>query len=257
MFRCNKLITVLMVLFSSNVAYASIYYNQGGSFETMKVGPSTIIPYGPNQSVGGEPGVGIRNIGNGIKVEFASLTSETASGGADGNGVYTVQSNNLNRNLGVFHFAKITDANVYFGDWAKTELLNDETYQTYYAGKDVTTTLPLSNASYNITGISQYDGSNLLSGTFNVDFQKKKIYGSLANSTRSIDLYSGNIFYSPNNRVTFSISAKEEALTGVAVGAFFGSDASALAGIILFSDTTNDVGFGGTKNEIAEVCVTE
>lgn len=170
------------------------------------------------------------------------------SGGADSNGIYTVQSNHQHSDMGVFHFAKITDANVYFGDWAKTTSATDATHQTYYVGKDVTTTLPTYSATYTVTGISQYSGSNLLSGSFDVDFSQKKIEGSLTNSQRTVDLAGGNL-YTANNQVTFSADANEGSTSGVVEGAFFGESAEALAGIVVFSsDHKKDISFGGTKN---------
>ena len=253
MIKISKLTTALIVLFSTNAAYASIYSNQSSSNETMIVGPSDAIQRGPHQSAGGEPGVGIKNIGGGAKVAFASLTINKLDGTdkADSKGIYTVQSSSTaqssHSNMGVFHFAKVTDANVYFGDWAKTTALTDATHQSYYIGKDITTTLPTDNASYAVVGIGQYDGSNLYSGTFNVDFTQKKIDGSLANTTRTVELDNGNVYHA-NNRVTFSADAKEGTMTGVAEGAFFGNDAEALAGMIAFSsDHTKDIGFGGRK----------
>lgn len=248
MLKNNKLITILIVLLSTNMTYAGIHHNQSGPNDIMSVGISAIIPYGPNQSAGGEPGVSIKDVGKGIKVEFATLTTETASGGADSRGIYTVQSNNLNRDLGVFHFAKITDANVYFGDWAKTAVMNDATYQSYYVGKNVTTRIPINSATYSVTGISQYDGNNLLSGTFHVDFAHKKIHGFLANSIRTLSLENGNLYHI-NNQLLFSMITKEDNATGIIEGAFFGTDANVLAGIIEFSsDHTKDIGFGGNKN---------
>lgn len=174
------------------------------------------------------------------------------SGGADSHGVYTVQSNHHHNNLGVFHFSQVTDANVYFGTWAKTASVTDITHQSYYVGKEVTSTLPTDSATYTVTGISQYSGDNLLSGTFDVDFSQKTIGGSLANSLRTVELERGNI-YTANNQVTFSADAKEDTTSGIVEGAFFGENAETLAGIVVFhTDHTKDIGFGGSKNS-AEV----
>ena len=112
----------------------------------------------------------------------------------------------------------------------------------------MTATLPTDSATYTVTGISQYSGSNLLSGTFDVDFSQKKIEGSLSNSQRTVELESGAL-YTANNQVTFSADAKEGTTSGIVEGAFFGEEAEALAGIVVFSsDHTKDIGFGGTKN---------
>lgn len=178
----NKLVCALFILMGSHAVHAEIHSNQSGPLNIMTVGASDAVQYGSHQMPGGEPGVGISTVGGGKKIGFASLTSARMSGGADSNGIYTVQSNHQHSDMGVFHFAKITDANVYFGDWAKTTSTTDATHQTYYVGKDVTTTLPTDSATYTVTGISQYSGSNLLSGTFDVDFSQKEITGSLTNS---------------------------------------------------------------------------
>lgn len=254
MHKVNKLTAVLFILFSANAVQAEIHSNQSGPLTTMTVGASDPVQYGPHQSAGGEPGVGITTMYGGKKAGFAGLTPNNMSGGADSNGVYTIQVNEntpaTHSDMGVFHFAKITDANVYFGDWAKTTSATDATHQTYYVGKEVTTTLPTDSATYSITGISQYSGSNLLSGTFNVDFSQKKIDGSLSNDQRTVALESGNL-YNANNQVTFSANAKEGTTSGVVEGAFFGENAGALAGIVVFStDHTKDIGFGGAKNSV-------
>ncbi|ATM98953.1 MULTISPECIES: Slam-dependent surface lipoprotein [Proteus] len=244
----NKLTCALFILMGSHAVHAEIHSNQSGPLTTMKVGASDAIQRGHSQIPGGEPGVGISTVGGGKKIGFASLTSARMSGGADSNGIYTVQSNHQHSDMGVFHFAKITDANVYFGDWAKTTSATDATHQTYYVGKDVTTTLPTDSATYTVTGISQYSGSNLLSGSFDVDFSQKKIEGSLTNSQRTVDLAGGNL-YTANNQVTFSADANEGSTSGVVEGAFFGESAEALAGIVVFSsDHKKDISFGGTKN---------
>ncbi|MEY0452511.1 Slam-dependent surface lipoprotein [Proteus terrae] len=248
----NKLVCALFILMGSHAVHAEIHSNQSGPLTTMKVGASDAIQRGHSQIPGGEPGVGISTVGGGKKIGFASLTSPRMSGGADSNGIYTIQPNEStpasHSNMGVFHFAKITDANVYFGDWAKTTSATDATHQTYYVGKDVTTTLPADSATYTVTGISQYSGSNLLSGSFDVDFSQKKIEGSLTNSQRTVDLAGGNL-YTANNEVTFSADANEGSTSGVVEGAFFGESAEALAGIVVFSsDHKKDISFGGTKN---------
>lgn len=250
--KLNKITYALFVLMGTHAVQAEIHSNQSGVLTTMVVGASDAVNRGSHQSAGGEPGVGIKSIGNGAKLSFASLTSPMMSGGADSNGIYTIQPNAnspaSHSNMGVFHFAKVTDANVYYGDWAKTTSATDATHQTYYVGKDVTTTLPTDSATYTVTGISQYSGSNLLSGTFDVNFSQKKIEGSLANSQRTVQLEGGNL-YTANNQVTFSADAKEGTTSGVVEGAFFGESADVLAGIVVFSsDHTKDIGFGGTKD---------
>ncbi|QAV23109.1 Slam-dependent surface lipoprotein [Proteus hauseri] len=257
----NKVSITLIILFSVSAVQAGIHSNQSGSLTTMEVGASDPIQRGDHQMPGGEPGVGISTVGGGKKIGFVSLTSPRMSGGADTHGVYTIQPNanspSSHSNMGVFHFAKITDANVYFGDWAKTTSVTDATHQTYYVGKDVTTTLPTDSATYTVTGISQYSGSNLLSGTFDVDFSQKKIEGSLANSQRTVELEGGNL-YTTNNQVTFSAAAKEGTTSGGVEGAFFGEEANVLAGIVVFSsDHTKDIGFGGAKNSTESVESTE
>ncbi|NBM11154.1 transferrin-binding protein-like solute binding protein [Proteus penneri] len=244
----NELVCALFILMGTHAVQAEIHSNQSGSLVTMVVGASDAINRGLHQTPAGEPGVGISTVGGGKKIGFASLTSPMMSGGADSHGVYTIQSNHQHSDMGVFHFAKITNANVYFGDWAKTTSATDATHQTYYIGKDVTTTLPTDSATYTVMGISKYNGSNQLSGTFDVDFSQKKIEGSLKNEQRTVELEGGNL-YTANNQVTFSADAKEDTTSGVVEGAFFGENAEVLAGIVVFSsDHTKDIGFGGTKN---------
>ena len=234
MTKTIQLTTALIVLFSVNIGYANIHYGYSGSKIT----------------------VGITNTENGQEaslrlfdenIAFTQLNQQDVSMVKDSNNVYTIPAIGYYQNSGLFHFAKISDANVYFGDWAKTTDKNDITHQTYYIGKDVTTTLPANNASYSMTGISQYNSNNLLSGTFNVDFAQKKVDGALANLSRAVVLTNGNL-YDYNNQITFSADAKENTQYGVMEGAFFGDNAEVLAGIIIFSSNhTKDIAFGGRK----------
>lgn len=248
MHNINKITVVLMVLLNINIAYAELHYKQSCTDAMMAVGSSADLEYGEYKSVAGEPGVGLSNIGDGTKISFATFTPEHVSNGTDNNNIYTIQSNNTNLDIGVFKFAKITDANVYFGEWSKVIATANTIHQSYYIGKDVTTLIPMNSATYSVIGISQYSGNNLLSGTFSVDFVARKIEGALVNTTRSIDLDNGNLYYD-NNQVTFSAHAKEGATVGVVAGAFFGNEAEVLAGIITYgSNHIKDIGFGGSKN---------
>lgn len=246
MLKLNKLMTIVLVLLSPSFAYSSLYSFQSGTTNLMEVGESEPMRVGPFKTAGHQPSVGLHNVSGGIKIEFSSLIPNAT---IDEHHIYTIQSDKKHDDIeGIFHFAKIKHANVFFGDWAQTLHLDDASYQTFAVGKNITTYLPINNASYSVVGISQYNGFNLLSGTFHVDFLQKTFTGDLVNSIRYIQLRNG-VIHNIDSTITFSASAIETGVFGVLEGAFFGNEAEVLAGVIAFStESSRDVGFGGSKH---------
>ena len=165
------------------------------------------------------------------------------------------------KKMGVFHFAKVSGANVYFGEWSQTGKFKDGTHTVYYAGDDKGTTVPTSGvANYAVKGISNYGSKGLLSGTFEADFMGGFVTGSLSNGKSGADKFSldigdvdilGTLLSGNGAKATYgsSQSVNSGVVTdGVVRGHFFGANAKALAGIATFKDNRQfNTAFGGAK----------
>ena len=163
--------------------------------------------------------------------------------------------------MGVFHFAKVSGADVYFGEWSKAGKINDGSHTVYYAGDDKGATVPASGtANYSVKGISDYGNKGLLSGTFEADFMSRFIMGSLSNGKSGADKFSldigivdilGTALSGNGAKATYgsSQSVNSGVVTGGVVrGRFFGANAKALAGIATFKDNRQfNTAFGGAK----------
>ncbi|MEH6490643.1 Slam-dependent surface lipoprotein [Halopseudomonas sp.] len=215
----------------------------------IEVGTS-IVPFGPHTA--GLPGVGVYTTGKSAKVDFAGLSSYSSTS----NGVYTLNAPiNVNEpdhsGMGVFNFAKVSSANVYFGEWSQTSANGDSSRTVYYVGDNSGTSVPTSGtATYSVAGINDYSGSNLMSGTFTANFGTNSLSGSLSNSNLAVNIGSAS-FDSAGNISSTNASANGAAgfvSDGVVTGNFFGNNAAALAGIATFSNRDYDTAFGGTKD---------
>ncbi|MEX0445692.1 Slam-dependent surface lipoprotein [Xenorhabdus sp. SGI246] len=209
----------------------------------IKVG-KTEAGRGPHGGGAGEPGIGVSSIYGGQITGFAGLTRMAP---ADNNGIHNISmagAPGTHGGMGVFHFSKVANADVYFGEWSQTGNANDPTHTVYYAGKDVTTNIPTDGtATYTVTGINQYSGNNALSGEFTADFGEKTLVGSMANNTMEIGI---------DAQIQSDAKFVGRALTGDLIGKteghFFGDSASSLAGYAKFDDDrSKDTAFGGTK----------
>src|SRR5690606_5393638 len=95
-------------------------------------------------------------------------------------------------NIGVFHFAKVSGANLYYGEWSQSGNISGGDQTVYYAGDATGTTVPTSGtATYSVNGISDYTNNGQLSGTFTANFGTNSLTGSLANSGNSYVLNIG------------------------------------------------------------------
>ncbi|MDC9593890.1 Slam-dependent surface lipoprotein [Xenorhabdus sp. IM139775] len=196
---------------------------------------------GPHGGKGGEPGIGVSSVYGGQITGFAGLTRMAP---ADSNGIHNISMAGSHGGMGVFHFSKVANADVYFGEWSQTGKADDKTHTVYYAGKDITTNIPTDGtATYAVTGINQYSGSNALSGTLTADFGEKTLIGSMANTAMTL-----NIDADIGADAKFEGDAKIGNLAGTTEGHFFGDSASSLAGYAKFAgDHSKDTAFGGSK----------
>ena len=212
--------------------------------------------------VTGRPGIGLVNneqLPKGI-VDFQGLTAYAP---ADSHGVssltYPSSAPTDHSKMGVFNFAKVSGADVYFGEWSQTGKFKDSTHTVYYAGDDSGTTVPTSgSANYAVKGISNYASKGVLSGTFFATFSGSggSLQGSLSNGKSGADRYSLDIgdvdilgTLLSGNGAKFTYGNEPAVPNGVVRGRFFGANAKALAGIATFKDNRQfNTAFGGAKN---------
>ncbi|HEN3611524.1 TPA: Slam-dependent surface lipoprotein [Yersinia enterocolitica] len=237
-------LAVCGMTFGATAATLSGQTTPAESTPFVKVGPteSTVGPHGGQL---GDPGIGVSSMHNAKTIGFSGLTAMTQ---ADDNDVHSVNSpgvpGNSHSGMGVFNFAQVANAEVYFGEWSYTGQVDDQTHTAYYSGKDASTSVPTGGkASYQVAGISQYSGSNKLDGTLDADFGAKTLKGSISNVSQTVDI-DANI----RNNASFDGSATTGDLNGTTNGQFFGNNQESLAGVASFSgDHSKDTAFGGSK----------
>ncbi|MDC9588647.1 transferrin-binding protein-like solute binding protein [Xenorhabdus sp. XENO-10] len=237
--KVNILITVLGVLGFITQAQAKVGY--GISQQETK--PHILLG-----EKDGDPAIGISSIPMiGDKLFTASELKKFTT--FDKNNIYDVKKEGL-KPFGIenqyIDIGQVPNAEVYFGEWAqKKPDKSDVTHTVFYLGKDVTTNMPKNGtATYSVKGLSQYNGSNLLSGELVADFDSQKLNGSLSNNSLNIGI-DANI----NDDAGFSGKATANgSINGTTDGKFYGDSASSLAGIAKFdSDRNKDTAFGGNK----------
>ncbi|PHM38488.1 Slam-dependent surface lipoprotein [Xenorhabdus innexi] len=240
--KINVLVAVLGALGFMAQAQAEVGFGQSqvSSPSYVQVGP-TQVGSGPHGGAGGEPGIGVSSVYNGLITGFSGLTRMAP---ADGNGIHNIPMVRAHGGMGSFHFSKVANEEVYFGEWSQTGQANDPTHTVYYAGKDITTNIPTDGtATYTVTGVNQYSGSNALSGTFTADFGEKTLIGSMANAAMTVNI-DADIYAD----ASFEGDASIGNLIGTTEGHFFGDNASSLAGYARFDDdSSKDTAFGGSK----------
>ena len=248
----------LAVALFTGPAHAGVV-GDSSDHSNVKAGESNVRG-GPH--VKGRPGIGVRTLRGGVdaRVDFQGLTPYAP---ADSHGVSSIIDPNIaptsHKGMGVFHFAKVSGADVYFGEWSEKGKFKDGTHTVYYAGDDSGTTVPTSgSATYAVKGISNYASKGLLSGTFYATFSGSggSLLGSLSNGKSGADKYSLDIgtvdilgTQLSGNGAKFTYGNEPAVPNGVVRGRFFGANAKALAGIATFKDNRQfNTAFGGAKN---------
>ncbi|WP_337167705.1 Slam-dependent surface lipoprotein [Xenorhabdus bovienii] len=242
--KINVLVAALGALGFMAQAQASVGFGQSQEDTTphIKVG-ATKASSSPHGGSGNEPGIGVSSVRDGMLIGFSGLTRMAS---ADSNGIHNISmagAPGSHSGMGVFHFSKVANADVYFGEWSEKGNATDTTHTVYYAGKDITTNMPTDGtATYVVNGINQYSGDNALSGTLTADFGEKTLIGSMANTAMTISI-DADIYADAK----FEGDAKTDGLAGTTQGHFFGDSASSLAGYATFDDKSKDTAFGGSK----------
>ncbi|PHM25445.1 Slam-dependent surface lipoprotein [Xenorhabdus budapestensis] len=242
--KIKVLVAAIGVLGFMAQAQAAVGFGQSqvSTPSYIKVG-KTKAGSGPHGGSGGEPGIGVSSVYGGQITGFAGLTRMAP---ADNNGIHNISmvgAPGTHSGMGVFHFSKVANADVYFGEWSSGQE-SDNSHTVYYAGKDITTNIPTDGtATYSVTGLNQYDGNNALTGTFTADFGERTLVGSMSNTAMTINI-DADIYADAK----FEGDANIGNLAGTTEGHFFGDNASSLAGYAKFDgDSTKDTAFGGTK----------
>ncbi|MFW1800798.1 Slam-dependent surface lipoprotein [Acinetobacter nematophilus] len=227
----------------------------GESSDNFKIVVGSTGSIGPGQSVAGI-GFGIKDFYNGIVVAFSGFQRY-----ADVNGVvllspYLVGAPPYHERIGYSSYKQVPTQDVWFGEWNaeakdangyRLGTVDPWTHTVYYNGKDADTSVPSTGtANYSVQGINNYNGSNLLSGTFTANFATKQLTGSLSDSSRTFNLGTATI----SNDATISGSNASWVggpSGGEVFGQFYNSQTS-LAGMAMFAGyRAYDVAFGGKK----------
>ena len=248
-------LAALAVALFAGPAHAGVV-GESSDHSNVKAGESNVSrpPH-----VMGRPGIGVATLPGGVdaRVDFQGLTAYAP---ADSHGVSSIIDPSIapksHKGMGVFHFAKVSGADVYFGEWSDKGKIDDGTHTVYYAGDDKDTTVPTSGrANYAVKGISDYANKGVLSGTFQADFTSRLLMGSLSNGKSGADKFSlntgivnilGTQLSGNGAKVTYGNNTSVTG--GVVRGRFFGANAKALAGIATFKDNRQfNTAFGGAK----------
>lgn len=156
-------------------------------------------------------------------------------------------------NLGRMSFAKVGNADVYFGDWADVQPgavagTAGTNYSVFYNGTGKTAKMPTGGtAVYSVKGINHYVDANtaLLTGDLKADFAKKRLNGTIKRPGLSVTV--DNAVINTAN-ASFGGRATANDVSGTTRGNFYGNDAAALAGVAEFARNPNlNTAFGGTK----------
>ncbi|AFI85643.1 Slam-dependent surface lipoprotein [Methylophaga nitratireducenticrescens] len=242
----NKLSILALMLGLVSVAQADPTTVSGQSYlGDITVGGTTDTSI-DHPGTEGAPGVGVNDFYSGAMVSFTGLDSMVAD---DSNGINTITPAMMppsHAALGYFDFAKISGNEVYFGEWSQNGTTNDPTRVVYYAGESQNTTMPTTGlASYNINGINNYNGSNLLTGTLNANFGTGNLSGSMSRTGLTIAI---NAAINSSNASFSGGALANGSVGGTAEGHFFGANAAALAGIAKFTSNRDlDTAFGGAQ----------
>ena len=199
----------------------------------------------------GVPAVSIRGYEGGVKIPFESLNS---LGPVDANSVTRLTPSVLpstDGTSGHFNFKQVSSQQVYFGEWSQTGLKNDPDRVVYYAGDNSGRVLPTTPVTYAVQGISNYTGTNMMSGELTANFGAavSGVTGSLANSQLRVEINALiNGMWFDGGATAINPATNERLSSGWSKGSFFGADeTSSVAGIAHFGSREFDVAFGGVK----------
>lgn len=254
----KKSVLALALFGAAGLAQATVVYNQSYT-ETGG------IRVGATAGTASAAGAGVDGQLFGAKATFAHFANPNYQVGAaykfsgrqmvnDGRAPGPAGPGPDHTNLGVWSFAKVGTQDVWFGEWdgeATTGAIGTKTAGThtvFYSGENgnVSTTLPTTGpVTYSVKSINQFSGT-LPTSTLTANFNTK-----VAGSTGDIS-FSGGTISTVGTDVRLAATGvnvtSASGTGGTLDGKFFGTGASAVAGIVKFADRNKDTAFGGTKN---------
>jgi len=252
----NKLQIISAIALTFTLASHSQAGVVGASSNTdnIQVGTSN-VPFPPHTV--GRAGISVPATSSSGLVDLQGLSSY---GIIDSNGIYTlsfpyVGAPTSHNDLGVFNFAKVGTADVWYGEWSPTGEVADANRTVYYSGANADTSVPSAGtATYDVTATNNYylSGNALLTGTLTADFGAATLSGSMTNSLYGINI--GTTTINSDASVTGAGTASATMLgfiplaSGGDVSAQFYNGQVDLAGMVDFNGTIFDTAFGGTKN---------
>lgn len=253
MFAKNKVVLALAILATTGVAQAAVIVGGTSASSNLLIGQAgTTTPAVAGAGVSGQLNSAItafshftlpmfKNSGNdGYKFSGKQLTAI----GVPGHG-----------GLGVWSFAKVGTQDVWFGEWdAEGTAVGSKvngTHTAFYVGNNgnVVTTLPTTGpVTYAVKSINRGTSATaaLPSSTLTANFSTKTASstGDIAFTGGTITTSASDVKLAASNVAVTSVSGTGGALNGQ----FYGTGASAVAGLVKFSDRNKDTAFGGTKN---------
>ncbi|EPJ45955.1 MAG: hypothetical protein OFPII_22950 [Osedax symbiont Rs1] len=243
---------IALTIAFAGLSQAAVVGSSSTSFVTVGESNVNHPPHTP-----GLAGIEIpATLGLGI-VDFAGLTQY---GTIDSNGIYTLSfpytgAPKSHQDLGVFNFAQVGTADVWFGEWSPSGTVNDTQRSVYYVGSNADTAVPNSGvAKYSVTATNNYylSGNDLLTGTLTADFGAAQLTGSMTNSLYGINI--GTTTINSDASVTGAGTATATMLgfiplaSGGNVSAQFYNGQVDLAGMVDFNGKLLDTAFGGTRD---------
>lgn len=253
MFAKNKVVLALAILAATNVAHAAVVVSGTSASSNLLVGQAgTTTPAVAGAGVVGQLGGAISPFSHFTLPMFKNATNNTYkfSGGQ-----LTAIGVPGHGGLGVWTFAQVGTQDVWFGEWdaegATVGSKVNGTHTAFYAGNNgnVTTTLPTTGpVTYKVSSINRGVSATaaLPSSTLTANFTTKTASstGDIAFTGGTITTSATDVKLAASNVGVSSVSGTGGALSGQ----FFGTGASAVAGLVKFSDRNKDTSFGGTKN---------
>lgn len=251
------LLSAFLGVVSFSAAQAAIVGNVSpkSGAHYIEVGESS-VQAGPHTS--GKAGIGVSTFpkkGASAKIDLQGLANLVTRYNVGGTTVYHFSQASSHAGLGTFDFIKVGNMDVWFGEWSSNGQAGHwDSRQAFYVGDTARTTVPASgSATYAVKGINKFNGNNLLSGTFRVNYNSRELTGTISNSALTIKL-GNNVRYNPGSaQFTGDATAKETAnpnnpSSGSVEGRFFGANAAGLAGLATFGSAPKfNTAFGGTK----------
>lgn len=149
--------------------------------------------------------------------------------------------------MGYFNFVKVGSGDVWFGEWFKDGVVGGfNNCQVYFVGDCVGIILFSGIVMYVVVGLNKFNGSNLFSGIFVVNFGIGKLIGGLIGGGQilviSVNINSVDVFF-------VGIVVVNGLVIGNSQGQFFGVNVVILVGIVMFvGNSQYDIVFGGSKN---------